>query len=288
MKKISQIIIISVLTLLFILNLTGCGSSSNAQGTTEPVRTEEPSATLQPVDELDGSQWKLISLNKSPLIPDSYISLYFMRGEFRGYAGLNTYAGEYSIDPPGALTISELFRTLLGGSEDRIKQESDYLEAFRDASFFKQADNLLEFFNDAGETTLVFERIPEYPADPADLENTRWEIISLDGQPAPEGLSAVLEFGPGGKATAQSGYYITEISYEAFGDSLRIRGSSSENRRYTEYHLPVRTPTEMEEQAARFTGAISQAANYRLSANDLEILTIYGHTLVCRRLSGSE
>jgi heat shock protein HslJ len=236
-------------------------------------------------DELDGSQWRLTSIENQELVSDSYISLYFMQGNMWGYSGLNNYEGDYKVVTPGILDIYEMITTLIGGPEDIIQQERNYLTSLRDSPNYKLADNRLEFYAASGGRLLVLERLPEYPMNPSDLVGTKWEVVSLDGEPVSAELNGTLEFESDRAAIGEAGRYVTRLDYQAEGDSIHIEGTFSTRRDILgENRVNIQPALELEKQAAQFTSSLAFATNYRLSTDRLELFTTRGGILIFKPL----
>lgn len=258
-RKLSTgIIVLSIATIL-LLSTVSCRENNNQ------VSDSEPTAKL------DGSQWSLTSINGSELVEGSYISLYFRKGTIWGSAGCNIYGAKYSTEAPNILAFSELASTDIGGPENIIHQEEAYLKSLHDAAFYHVEGKYLEIYNAANQKSLIFERQPEYPMNPADLVGTKWQLVSLNGDYIIKGLSITLTFDSGSVASGQAGCFRYTLPYEASGDDIRWGISSS---RVGEL------PQELESQALRYTDIIIWAANYRLTKGQLEIFTARGETLI--------
>jgi len=231
-------------------------------------------------DEFDGTQWSLIEINGSELIEDSYISLYFRDGGIWGCGGCNIYWGDYSTEDHNILKIPVPGRTEEGciSPEGVLEQEEAYLNTIPNAAFYSVADNKLEIDNAMNQKLLVFEKIEELPMNPADLVGTGWQLVSMNGEQIMEGLSVALTFDSDSTASGHAGCFNYRLDYTASGDDIQW-GTSS--RRIGEL------PSELENEALRYTYIISKGADYRLSAERLEILTAKGEVLVYTALEDS-
>ena len=91
------------------------------------------SATTQVVIDarLDSEVWDLYELVDEPLVPGTAITLQFLEGEVVGFAGCNSYAGNYiaeeNEDGTYNVTIEGLQITQTGCPEAIMKQEALYL-----------------------------------------------------------------------------------------------------------------------------------------------------------------
>ncbi len=229
----------------------------------------------QSTPELDGSRWSLIEINEKELIAGSHISLYFRNGSVQGSAGCNTYGAEYSTEETDVLKIQMLQMTLLGcpSPEGVLEQEQEYLENLSSAARYSVTDNKLEIYGPGNKKLLVFERLPEYSMDPADLVGTRWQLVSMNGDPVIEGLSITLNFDSDSEASGRAGCFDYMLPYTASGDDIRWGMRTKRDGELSR---------ELESQALRYTDIIMWGANYRLTTEQLEIFTSKGDTLVYR------
>ncbi|MBN1189145.1 MAG: META domain-containing protein, partial [Dehalococcoidales bacterium] len=140
---------LSLVSVFAIQGMTGC-----------TIITDQSPDTAELGEELDGTQWKLISLDGSQLVPRSYISLYFREnGKIWGFAGCNYFGGDYTASSNGTLGFSELTITLMGCTDEDISdQEKAYLDAITAVASCSLEENHLEMYDDTGRILLVFEQ----------------------------------------------------------------------------------------------------------------------------------
>jgi heat shock protein HslJ len=134
----------------------------------------------EPVTPLDGTSWRLVSLNGHDLVEDTHITLRFADGFIQGFAGCNAYrpliigpndeTHQYQAtrdDSPtadavqsGSLTIPNFIITDKDcpSPEGVMEQERAYVETLRNAAAYRVIEDRLEIENAAGETILVFDR----------------------------------------------------------------------------------------------------------------------------------
>jgi heat shock protein HslJ len=268
-----------VLISIIVLPVLGGCSRTTAQAAVPPEQKNRP-PEISPSDGIDGSHWKLITLDGNPLISGTYISLYFHNGTFWGYSGLNTYGAEYSEPEANTLVFSDGIVTLLGGPDNVVQQEKAYLEYFHDTASYKVINNHLEITSAAIPEPLVFERLPEYPMNPADLIGTSWRCVSLNGERVSKDLTITLSFGDT-QASGQAGCFDYELPYETSifktpGDDIRWGMIC---RRAGELS------PELEQQAGLYTTSIGWAANFLLIKDKLELYTARGETIVFKPLA---
>lgn len=123
-----------------------------------------PGPIYTPTTELLKSQWRLISLNGKGLIPGTNITAVFdephYSGWVRGDTTVNGYGGFYEADIPNNLIIYGIGKSTLGGPEDRVQQEHNYLRCLRKVFSYKLIDNHLEIYDELHVKMLVFEKVP--------------------------------------------------------------------------------------------------------------------------------
>ena len=110
---------------------------------------------------LSDTQWMLVQMNEQEALEGAEPTLIFDDINVGGNTGCNHYGGEYTTGPDGALEFSELIQTEIACSEPEgvMAQEADYMDRLRLAASYQVIDDSLEILNQAGETTLIFERI---------------------------------------------------------------------------------------------------------------------------------
>jgi heat shock protein HslJ len=229
-----------------------------------------------PIDPaLDGTEWALISLNGSDLIEGSHITLGFAEGQISGFAGCNSYGGEYTAANEGVLTIPAFMITEQDCQtpDDIMQQEQDYQETLRNAAAYQVTDNQLEIDNASGETTLVFTRQAEYSMDPSDLVGTGWRLVSWGDNNPIEGSSITLAFHDEDHVSGSAGCEGYVASYEASDDDIGFP-------MFAMIGLPEHCSEALIVQGSDYTTRLGQASHYRLGEGQLELLTIAGETLI--------
>ena len=249
MKKLTYILSIIFIILSAVL---ACSCRSN----TEAVTTTEEDTTTEVITALDSTHWKLESINGGALVPNSYISLYFRDEKVLGYSGCNQYGGSYSEVSSGKVKFSDVAFTLLGCYKEINDQESSYSQALAKTETYNFENGKLTFADASGKSLLVFQKLPEYTADPAKLINTKWRPISIGGETLNKGLNTTLNFDDKGTASGTAGAFIFEFTYQAKGNELIWTGQLV--KRVTD------STTSQDDQAANYTDALGMVANYRL------------------------
>ena len=238
-----------------------------------------------PVDALDGSRWRLISIDGNSLIKGSYISLRFHNGEAGGFAGFSLYGGNYLVQDPATLIISNIFIANSGSSlEATLQQQDAYLKYLEGVASYHFENDHLVIVNTANPKALVFEGLPEY-LDPSALVGTKWQLISLNDEPVLEGLSITLSFDSNAQASGQAGPFAYAFHFKDWGEymgcigwgDLQITGGADN---LTLQNLP---PAEL--QALHYIDCMHMPDNYQFIGNRLEIFTVTGNTLIYQPLT---
>ena len=110
------------------------------------------------VDELGGSKWNLLHIQKSMPIPDIIITIEFEDSEVTGTSGCNTYFGEYMIKG-NEISFGQLAATEMAclDPEGIMDQEQGYLTFLSEVVAFSiEGDRLILKKTHQGQ--LTFER----------------------------------------------------------------------------------------------------------------------------------
>jgi heat shock protein HslJ len=98
--------------------------------------------------------WTKDQLMDKPLLPGTAITLQFLEGEIAGFAGCNTYTGNYTAnqneDGSYSVTIEELTTSRLACPDDIMKQEAYYLAFLQTSTTAMIQENLLDLAYPAG------------------------------------------------------------------------------------------------------------------------------------------
>ena len=189
-----------------------------------PAATPAPGATATPqaAASLEGTEWALFSLQGSPLLAGTHITLSFRDGQAGGFAGCNAYGGGYEATQEGTLSIPEMAITAMAcpSPEGVMDQEQAYVRALGSAATYLITNGHLEIENAAGETVLVFSRQEAYEGDPAGLVGTAWRLVSLDGQTPIAGSILTLAFHDERLVSGHAGCRDYLATYQAEGGDL--------------------------------------------------------------------
>jgi heat shock protein HslJ len=268
LRKITWLMILALL-------LAACAND----GGLEPAADETAIAT--PPFELAGSEWTLESLNGAALAPESNITLTFEADSLGGYSGCNSYGGPYTATAAGGFDAGEIAMTAMACLEQPIMdQEAAFSQALLEATTYSVTDDELRLSNANGETTLVFRRrIPE-PMDPVQLQNTDWQLVTVNGESLLPGRAITLRFGAD-QATGYAGCRSYEADFSAEGDHLSFPMISM-------VETVCWKPESYLLQEGQFTEDLGRISHYRLADGLLEIVTVQDRTLSFAPATGEE
>lgn len=227
-----------------------------------------PLSLAQPPAALDGTQWQLISLDGSPVLDSTSVTLAFgPQDRAGGSGGCNSYGGSYSVQDD-ALSFGPLASTMMACRDDVMQQELDYFAALQTVTRFTRSDDQLTLFY-GDDQTLVFARL-------AALENTRWQLTALDGEPPVGETPLTLEFDAENGVSGFSGCNSYGGTYEAslgrilFGDLFST--------------LMACLDEALMQQEQTFLQALQNAIAYTIAEDRLTLTTSEGQTLVFVRV----
>jgi heat shock protein HslJ len=120
-----------------------------------PITGQEPVEPAPQIN-LEGTQWMLESLNETPVVPGSEVTLQFDADNMAGgHAGCNSYGGTYLLTN-GNIEFSNMIRTLIACiDEDVMDQEDAYLQALETADQVIQDGDRLTITYNGGQLNFV-------------------------------------------------------------------------------------------------------------------------------------
>lgn len=103
-------------------------------------------------DPLDGSTWELQTIQDSPPLSGSKITLSFDNGQLQGSAGCNQYGGDYQVDEDSIAMIG-LYMTEMAclTPPGILEQEGNYLRLLGQVQGYQIQGNTLMLFVPDGE-----------------------------------------------------------------------------------------------------------------------------------------
>lgn len=236
-------------------------------------------------DDLPGTAWQLASLNGSPFIEGSTITLVFHNDHrVSGHAGCQDYVASYQASgddigfPSFAMMAS--FETC---SEASLMQEGEYTTVLGWATDYRLNEGRLEILTERGET-LVFESLSEDAS--ASLEGTAWTLIAfveeraVEGMPVPlvmpEDLLGETEI----TATFEDGTVSGSAGCNTYGAAYARDGSFLNLETPAATEMACTIPAGVMEQEQRYLGFLRDVTVYRIHGDQLWLETGDGQGLV--------
>jgi heat shock protein HslJ len=224
--------------------------------------------------DLPGTEWILTEMRGAPPIAGSRVTLRFERDSAGGYSGCNWYGGDYDLQS-STIKWGDISQTMRGCLRPAgvQEQEQSYQRALHEAVVVNASEDRLTLKSANGEPLLKFARRVPAAVDPAQLLG-RWRLRTIDGAP-PSAPNVVITFAPG-TITGFAGCRDFTSTYTARGDVIRLSSTSMAST-----ECPASEAVMIAE--GDFTTHLSEAENYRITGDQLEITTAPGHKLVFER-----
>lgn len=236
--------------------------------------------TAQRATELTGTEWQLEALRGKPLLSDSSITLEF--GEephegFNGYDGCNYYGARYLATDSTFDIVDGIASTAMACDTPPgvMDQATDYTQALADATTFRLTSDQLEFIDAAGRTVLSFTDTEQPPMDPADLLETSWQLLRVNGEELPPSALISLGFPRARVMRAKAGCVSLYAVYNAKGNDMYLEQLGANYDACAEGEA-------LEGYEAAFLDYLSTASDFVVSEAELELYTRQGDMLVFR------
>ena len=149
------------------------------------AETPERETTEMP----DGVKWVLETVDGSPLIEDTFASLFIRPDGYIGFDGCNSFGGisedgTLVTKPDGMFSAPASIRTLMlcDGPDGIMEQAEAYMDALMQGESYRIVDDRLEIMDGAGEVRLVLVRQEPLPGRPADLVGSAWQLVVEDDE----------------------------------------------------------------------------------------------------------
>lgn len=126
----------SLVALLAVFALAACTGSSSAS--------------------IEG-QWKLVSYNETPAVPNVETSIEFKDGQMSGNVGCNGFGGDYEVDGD-QIKFGSVMSTMMFCEGPVGEQESGTLAVFQESTKFVLDGNMLTIASTEGNSVIVLER----------------------------------------------------------------------------------------------------------------------------------
>jgi heat shock protein HslJ len=223
--------------------------------------------------DIQNTRWSLLEIDGKEIIPGSHVSLDFDKGGASGSSGCNHYGAGYLVDKYGKISFLAIFLTAMNCPfpPGVTAQEKRYIEALRESVKYEISAGGLVLYDSENRELLVFEGEPVYDMDPSKLVGTSWKCRSVNDKRASDELNIILNFATASNASGKAGCFTYRMNYQAEGDRIRWGFSSS---RTGELSLDLET------EALDYLDKMMWVTAYRQTAENLELYTTRGDTLV--------
>jgi heat shock protein HslJ len=230
-----------------------------------------PVSPPAPDDALAGTEWRLVRLEGEPVEEGPHITLRFEEERLGGYAGCNWYGARYRV--AGArLDVDPIEATARACADPRFgKREETFLEMLRSGVTLSIDDDRLLLVDNGNVPVAEFVRRHRFDSDPRQLIGTEWELRSVDGNPLLPGSTITIGFD---RDTFRgfAGCRRYEGTYGADRDELAVTSISMTTE--------VCASEELLLQEQQYTTDLSEAAQFRIREENLEITTHPGRLLL--------
>jgi len=192
-------------------------------------------------------------------------------GTLSGNAGCNNYSAGYQFDG-NQLSVSMPIMNLMA-CESGMDQEQAFLQLLEAAQSYRLGIDALEI------STADGTQVMRFSARHLPLENVRWVLASIDGQPLPEDVSANVLFTPANSPAAQGEEQTVNGSAgcNTFFGSYTLAGDTFSAGPFGLTRMMCQEPAMQVEQA--FLAGLESAQNYQITLNQLIINTDTGPLL---------
>ncbi|NLF03379.1 MAG: META domain-containing protein [Anaerolineales bacterium] len=217
-------------------------------------------------------------------IPGTHVTIAFDDdGRFGGFAGCNGYGGGYTANQRGRFEAPTIEQQLMACTDPVgvMDQESAFVAALAQAVTYRIVDDLLEFQDNTGATTLSFVRQPTAPPmNPDELIGSTWRLVDFDGEPPAPGSSLTIAFRDG-EASGSAGCRSYRATYQADDSEFHFV--------FVEMlQTEVNCPEVLALQEGRYTTALSWVQRFVLADGQLEFHTSRGEVLTFEPLTESD
>jgi putative lipoprotein len=103
-------------------------------------------------DPLNGTAWTLTSINNSPPLENTTVTVEFKDGKIGGSSGCNSYGGFYKVSGE-KITTDSIAMTLMACMDQGVMaQEQAFLEYLQEAQAFKLNEDQLQILSSNGKS----------------------------------------------------------------------------------------------------------------------------------------
>lgn len=252
-----------VMSFLFMFAVVGCSSSGGNEADAEPDMESSTS--------LEGTSWVLQEFgpdgSRTPVLPDTSVTLMFADGRISGSANCNTYFADVT-QSGSELNFGPIGSTRMACPEPIMQQENNFLAAMATVNHYVVAEGQLTLTYDGG--LLIFATAPaEAAPDSSSLEGTHWNLVSLG---MADSVTAVL---PDSAATLnfEAGQVSGNASCNSYSGEVTLGEDGTMTVGMITSTLMACADEAMMQQEADFMAALAQVTSYTLSGSQLTLQT---------------
>ncbi|HYH81278.1 MAG TPA: META domain-containing protein [Longimicrobium sp.] len=244
----------------------GAGPDPRAASSSAPPGASGGERTVT-AERLPGTEWMLVSTNGTRPLPMPPLTVMFDDTTFGGYGGCNWFGGRYTAGGD-TLRLREISSTARGCSPPIADQEARFIRALGDAWTVHQSADSLRLHAGGG-VVLEFVRRRLRAMDPAQLQGTRWRLVSIGNRPA-ESLRATLSF-TRDSLRGFAGCRDFTGTYHAVGHRIGVTSLAMRQMECADDRLL--------REEGDFTTALSESRDFQIERSSLLLLPVSGEVL---------
>ncbi|NOX61105.1 MAG: META domain-containing protein [Chloroflexi bacterium] len=145
MKALIIVVVIAALIGVYALLAGAFGGSPPPAPPPAATEAPEPEPPADPSEALEGRTWLLLNT-----LPDTEITVAFVRGKVSGSAGCNKFTGNYQTSSDATMRISDLAGGRMACDQPIMDQETNFLTALGSATSFQVQDDQLTLHTGSG------------------------------------------------------------------------------------------------------------------------------------------
>jgi heat shock protein HslJ len=99
------------------------------------------------VNQADGKEWTLVSLNDQPVANDNPPTMKFERGKLSIFGGINRLSGSYALIDNGSVVLGQLVSTRMAGPPELMELERSFSKTMASVNGFHVEGNQLQLLS---------------------------------------------------------------------------------------------------------------------------------------------
>jgi heat shock protein HslJ len=220
---------------------------------------------------LEAHAWKVTKLGASAYSGSADITAKFAAGKISGSTGVNRYSGTYEAPKGNDITIALGPMTLMAGTPEAAKAESEYLAALKGAKSYKVDDTSLQLLDSSGAVTV------EYAVDvPVALVGTDWTMVMYNNgrggfQGAESSATVTALFAKDGTVSGNGGVNQYNATYTASDGTIKVGPVTS---------TKMAGPEDLMAQETAYLAALEKATVYAMEGDIMTLRDSTGAAMV--------